>query len=263
MGQVAGLYYEERGAERPVPLILSSGLGGSAAYWAPNSGALAERHRVIAYDHRGTGRSEREVEGILTVEDMADDVIALMDGLGIERAALIGHAAGGLAGLALALKAPARLARLVVVNGWARLDPYTGRCFDARLALLQGGGIRAYLRAQPLFLYPPQWSSDHHDELEREEEEQVAAFPGAEMIRRRIAAVRRFDIEDRLGEIGVPSLFLAADDDMLVPAACSERLSAGVRGATLARLMTGGHACNVTRPENFNAGLIDWLKDLE
>ncbi|HEY6814155.1 MAG TPA: pyrimidine utilization protein D [Croceibacterium sp.] len=262
MGEIAGLYYEERGADRAVPLILSAGLGGSASYWAPNSGALAEHHRVIGYDHRGTGRSVREVEGVLSVEQMADDIVALMDGLGLERAALIGHAAGGLAGLALALKAPERLARLVVVNGWAQLDPYTGRCFDARLSLLQGGGVRAYLRAQPLFLYPPQWSSDHHDELEREEEDQVAAFPGAEMIRRRIAAVRRFDIADRLGEITVPSLFLAADDDMLVPNACSERLAEGVPGATLARLRTGGHACNVTRPENFNTGLIDWLADL-
>lgn len=262
MGEVAGLYYEDQGAGGALPLILSAGLGGSAAYWAPNVRVLAEHHRVIAYDHRGTGRSARAVEGILRIEDLADDLLALMDGLGIERAALIGHGAGGLTGLALALKAPARLARLVVVNGWARLDPHTGRCFDARLALLEGSGVRAYLRAQPLFLYPPQWSSDHNDALEREEEEQVASFPGAEMMRRRIAAVRRFDIADRLGEIAVQSLFLAADDDMLVPAACSERLSAGVPGATLARLMSGGHACNVTRPESFNAGLIDWLKDL-
>ncbi len=253
-----GLYWEEHGPPGAPVLLLSSGLGGSAGYWAPNLAALAAQHRVLLYDHRGTGRSDRVIEGMLTVERMADDMRIVMAAAGAERATVIGHAAGGLAGLALALAAPERVERLVVINGWARLDPHTARCFDTRLVLLRNGA-RPYLHAQPLFLYPPQWISDNHDRLQVEEEELLAHFPDAEMVQRRIAAVRHFNILGRMGEVRTPTLLIASDDDMLVPPSCSEVLAKGIPGAQLARLTSGGHACNVTRADNFNRWLLAWL----
>ena len=71
MGEISGLYWEERGPSDGPPLILSAGLGGSAAYWAPNLDALAADHRVILYDHRGTGRSSRDLAFNVSVDDMA------------------------------------------------------------------------------------------------------------------------------------------------------------------------------------------------
>ncbi len=258
-----GLHYEEYGPADAPPVLLSSGLGGSAGYWSPNLGALCKNHRVILYDHRGTGRSDRFVPGDLTLEAVAEDIRLLLDALDIPKVTLIGHAIGGMAGLALALVAPERLERLVVINGWAKLDPHTARCFDTRLALLRNSGPRAYLHAQPLFLFPAQWISDHHARLLDEEEEQLAQFPGAEMIQRRIAAARRFDVSARLAEIAVPTLLVVGEDDMLVPPACSERLAAGIPGAQLARMATGGHACNVTRADHFTMWLLDWLDSEE
>jgi aminoacrylate hydrolase len=259
MGISGGIHWEEHGQADGPPILLSSGLGGSGSYWQPNLAALGTRHRVITYDHRGTGRSDRDVPGDLTVEAMAADVIALMNAIGLETCTFIGHALGGHIGLALALSAPERLDRLVVINGWAKLDPHTARCFDIRLALLRDSGPRAYLHAQPLFLYPPQWISDHHDRLQDEEEAMLAHFPGAEMIQRRVAAVRRFNIAGRLDDIHVPTLLVASDDDMLVPPSASEKLAAGIPGAQLARMAAGAHACNVTRAEHFNMWLLDWL----
>ncbi|WP_112921528.1 alpha/beta fold hydrolase, partial [Escherichia coli] len=106
------------------PLLLSSGLGGSASYWAPNIAALAERYHVIAYDHRGTGRSDRALPETVSVEDFAADMLTLLDTLGVARATIVGHAAGGVAALALALLAPERIDKFVVVNGWASPDPH-------------------------------------------------------------------------------------------------------------------------------------------
>jgi aminoacrylate hydrolase len=258
MGNIAGLHYEVRGPAGAPPLLLSPGLGGSAAYWAPNLEALAEDHRLILYDHRGTGRSERQLAFNVSVEDMAGDVRALLDGLGLRAVTLIGHAAGAAIGLALALRAPERLERIVLVNGFASPDPHLVRCFETRLALLRDSGVRAFLRAQPIFLYPSRWSAANADRLAAEEADQLAHFQGAPNIEARIAALLDFDVEDRLGEIRTPALLIAAEDDMLVPASCSERLAAGLADSTLLS-MTGGHACNVTEAEHFNHILRGWL----
>jgi aminoacrylate hydrolase len=257
---IEGLYFEEHGPRDGPAVILSAGLGGSGAYWRPNLAALAERHRIILYDHRGTGRSDRALASGLKVEDMADDVIALMDGIGLERAHFIGHAAGGLIGLMVALRTPERLASLVAVNAWTRLDPHFARCFEARLAVLRDTGPRAYLRAQPIFLYPATWSSEHRNELEVELEDQLAHFQGSENLEKRVAALQAFYLDDRLGEIGTPVLAVAAKDDVLVPWTCTPAYADRIASATTRLMEWGGHACNVTDPDTFNRLVLEFLR---
>lgn len=261
MPNAAGLWYEWHGPDEGEVLILSPGLGGSANYWQPNLAALAARYRLLLYDHRGTGRSDRALPERVTVEDFAEDILLLIDSLGLARVTFMGHAAGGVAGLALALKAPERLDRLIVVNGWASPDPHFLRCFEARLALLRDSGPEAYLRAQPIFLYPANWSSEHDAELDSELPGQMAHFPGAETIEKRVAALAGFDIADRLGEIALPVLVIGAKDDMLVPSRAAMALADGLPNAGLGMSDFGGHACNVTYPDSFNAFVLGWLAD--
>ncbi|MEA3054133.1 MAG: aminoacrylate hydrolase [Sphingomonadales bacterium] len=257
---IGGLYFEEHGPAEGPPVILSAGLGGSGAYWRPNLAALARDHRVILYDHRGTGRSDRTLPAAHMVEDMAEDVIVLMNGLGLPSAHLIGHAAGGLIGLTLALRAPERLSSLVVVNGWTRLDPHFARCFEARLALLRDTGPRAYLRAQPIFIYPATWSSEHRNELDAELDDQLAHFQGSENLEKRVAALQAFYLDDRLGEIATPLLALAAKDDMLVPWTCTPAYADRIPTASTRLMDWGGHACNVTDPDGFNRLVLEFLR---
>lgn len=260
MAEAAGLYYEQHGPADAPPLILSSGLGGSASYWQPNIAALAEHFRVIAYDHRGTGRSDRVLPEHFSVDDMARDLIALMDGLDIGFADVIGHAAGGVAGLRLARIEPERLGRLVVINGWIKADPHFLRCFEARLNLLRHSGVEAFLRAQPIFLFPAEWISAHSDELDAELPHQLASFPGAETMERRIAALATFDASGWIGELRRPILALGAHDDMLVPWKCSEALGAANPAIHLVDMSWGGHACNVTDPDTFNRLVLTFLR---
>lgn len=260
MAEAAGLYYETHGAPDAPPLILSSGLGGSASYWKPNIAALADHFHVIAYDHRGTGRSDRTLPDVVTVDDFADDIIALMDVIGIARAHLIGHAAGGVAGLALASKAPDRLDKLVVVNGWAKADPHFLRCFEARLNLLRHAGVKAFLRAQPIFLYPANWISEHSAALDAELAHQLADFPSVATMENRIAALAAFEFSDRLGAFDTPILALAAADDMLVPASCSRALPKHIATCEFALMEWGGHASNVTDPATFNRLVLEFLR---
>lgn len=255
-----GLYWEAEGSPDAPALVLASGLGGSAQYWKPNIDALAEDHRVLVYDQRGTGRSDRAFPESVTVADFADDILAVMDAAGIETASLIGHALGAVAGLALALKAPERLDKLVLINGWARPDPHFARCFEARLSLLRDSGVRAYVAAQPIFLYPSDWSSAHSAELDGEEAGHVGAFPAISTVEARIAALKAFDVSMLLDQIDTPALLLSAADDVLVPPHCSNILAATLPNATRAKMEWGGHACNVTDPAGFHALVLDFLR---
>lgn len=259
MPLAAGLYYETHGPADAPPLILSSGLGGSANYWKPNIPALAEHHRVIAYDHRGTGRSDRALPDVVTVDDFADDIITLMDALEIAQAHLIGHAAGGVAGLALALKAPERLVSLVTINAWSKPDPHFLRCFEARLNLLRHAGVEAYLKAQPIFLYPPNWVSEHSCELDAELLHQVADFPGVETMEKRIAALAAFDVDDRLEGLTSNVFVVSGGLDMLVPPLCSYRLAQMIPDAWDQELSWEGHALNVTAADDFEEMVLNYF----
>lgn len=259
MPHAAGLWYDWLGPEDGEVVILSPGLGGSAGYWSPNLLALTAQYRVLLYDHRGTARSDLTLPDRVSVEAMADDVIALMDALAIPKAHLIGHAAGGIIGLAMALKAPDRLGKLIVVNGWAAPDPHFARCFEVRLNLLRHVGPAAYVRAQPIFLYPADWISEHSARLDAEEPVHLTHFPPPENIEKRVAALKAFDVADQLGEITTPILAIAAADDMLVPSRCSQMLVSGIAGARLATMPWGGHACNVTDSNGFDQLVLNFL----
>ncbi|HYI41280.1 MAG TPA: pyrimidine utilization protein D [Allosphingosinicella sp.] len=253
MVHAGGLWYEWHGPEDGEALILSPGLGGAGSYWAPNLAALSRDHRVLLYDHRGTGRSGSLPDGPASIASMAADVLTLMDELGIHRPSFVGHAIGGLIGLELG----SVLAKRVIVNGWPRLDPHTERCFETRLELLRSSGPQAYVRAQPIFLYPAGWSSMNSGMLDIEAEHQLERLPPAATIERRIAAARAFEL--RPGP-ACPTLLVAADDDVLVPALCSELLAGELADASVARLEWGGHACNVTDPDAFNTLVLEFLR---
>ena len=111
------LYAEQGDAARPA-VILLHGLSDSWFSFSPVLAGLAATHRVIAVDQRGHGRSGRPESGYAPAE-MAADVVALMDALGIERAALVGHSMGSFVAQHAAARAPGRVTRLVLVGSAA------------------------------------------------------------------------------------------------------------------------------------------------
>ena len=258
------LYYEVHGRGEDAPtVVLSSGLGGAAHYWTPQIPALAEHFRVIAYDQLGTGRSPGTVPDAYTIGDMAGEILSLLDGLGVERCHFVGHALGGLIGLQVALDRPALLDRLVLVNAWAKTDPHTLRCFSVRKSLLLDTGVEAYVRAQPLFLYPAGWLATRQDWLFEQDAAGVAHCPPVETVLRRIGAIEAFDVSAGVGvgAIMAPALVIATRDDVLVPSTCSVFLADQLARAELALLDHGGHACNVTDPDGFNARVVAFLRE--
>ena len=113
------MHYEILGRTDPdaPTILLSAGLGGAGRFWEPQLASLETTHRVVIYDHLGTGKSPAELPSGYAIDDMAQEVLALLDRVDIERVDFMGHALGGLVGLQMALLAPAQLDRLIVING--------------------------------------------------------------------------------------------------------------------------------------------------
>src|SRR5262245_54536602 len=120
------IYYEEAG--QGPPLIFVSGLGGTASYWRPQVPVFALRYRVITYDHRGTGASDR-LQRSFSIDQMTAELVALMDALGIPRARIVGWSTGGAIGQTLAIEQPQRIERLVLSSTWTHCDPWFRRLF--------------------------------------------------------------------------------------------------------------------------------------
>lgn len=258
----AGVHFETRGrtdAGAPT-VVLSSGLGGAAHYWAPQIPALAPHFRVIAYDQAGTGRSPGALPAGYAIADMAAEVSTLLDELNVTRTHFIGHALGGLIGLQLALDRPSLLDRLVLVNAWAKTHPHTLRCFAIRKSLLRDTGVVAYVSAQPLFLYPAAWLADRQAWLAEQDAVGIAHFPPVETVLRRVEAVEAFDLSLHIPSITAASLVIATKDDVLVPHGCSAELADSLPNGRLLLFEQGGHACNITDPAGFDTAVGAFLR---
>jgi aminoacrylate hydrolase len=254
-------FFEVHESERPgaPTALLSAGLGGAAGYWAPQLAALKTGYRVVAYDQAGTGRNKRDLPDDHSIAAMADETLAVMDATSTDKAHFVGHALGGLVGLDLAVRHPERLRSLTVVNGWAAAHAHTKRCFELRLMLLKHEGPAAYVRAQPIFLYPADWLAKNAERAAQEEAHGLTGFQGADTLKRRIAALLAFDATPYLANLRTPTLISAARDDVLVPCSMSEQLAELIPGATLDIAPWGAHAINVTQPTEFNAKLLKFL----
>ncbi|MET0969497.1 MAG: pyrimidine utilization protein D [Tardiphaga sp.] len=257
----AQIYYEIHGSGTPV--VLSAGMGGGGGFWTPQIAALAQRHQVIVYDHVGTGRSRGDAPVTRDIAGMAGDIASVLDHVGVDAAHVVGHAIGGIVGLELAMLNPARVRSVTVVNGWGRADAFLRRCFEVRKEILKASGPRAYVRAQPLFLFPPRWIAENVAKIEAEEPHMVAHFPPLETMNARIEMFLAFDPSERLKTIAAPVLVTTAADDALVPAYLTRELAAAIPGAMLREVSYGAHAFTAVTPEVFNTMVLEFLAGVD
>ena len=137
IGEVT-LAYEDTGGDGP-PVVFVHGLGGSAYAWWSQLAACRERgYRGVAVDQRGSGLSGKP-PGPYSVEGWADDLVRLLDGLGIERAALVGHSVGCMVAEHAAARADDRVSALALCGGALRWRPEADEVFEQRARLARSG----------------------------------------------------------------------------------------------------------------------------
>lgn len=258
MPHAAGLWYESYGDGPPVMLL--SGLSGVARGWAAQIGPLSQHFRVIAHDHRGTGASGPQV-GDVSVEGMAEDAVALMDALGIERAHLIGHSTGGAMALAIAAHRPARVERVVVSSAWAAPDPDFLSGFEARLQALRLHGKVAYLQMAAEMTFGAEWLDANRAAIEAKIARDLAEPLDEALLARRVPAICRIDVVHALPQIIAPLLTIYANDDRVVPWRATQAIADAVPGARVRAFAQGGHALPNRQAIDYAKAVVDFLTD--
>lgn len=250
------LYYERHGAGFPV--IFVTGLGGYASYWRDQVPVFSKGFEVILYDHRGIGQSDHS-RIQYTVELLAEDVIGLMDALGIEKAHIVGHSTGGAVAQVLAIEHPKRLASMVIAASWTKADAYFRRLFYLRKEILSRLGPASYLQANSLFLYPSFYIARNNEKLRQQEAQGLATFSPPEIVISRIDAILAFDRTAELARIRTPALIVAAQDDIITPAYFSEELARLIPGAEVKFFAQGGHCFSQVMAREFNQAVLPFL----
>ena len=236
-------------------VVLSNSLGSTHRMWDAQLAGLEERFRVVRYDARGHGGSPVP-HGPYTIDDLADDLVALLDRLGIERAHLIGLSLGGMTAMRAAARHPERVERLALLCTGTQLPPASNWTERAATVRAQGSGSVAAAVVERWFT--AEYRAAHPDS-KAEHEAMVAATP-AEGYAGCCEAIAALDLRDDLASISGPTLAIAGADDPATPPAKLEEIATGVKDGRLLVVSHAAHLANAEQPETITPALIEHLE---
>jgi proline iminopeptidase len=260
----------ERLIERPAMLILHGGPGFDQGYLRPGLRPLAELAQLVFVDLRRQGRSGQPPVDTCTLEQMADDVAAVSDVLGLVRPLLFGHSAGGFVALHTAIRHPDLMAGLILCDTSPTMAPLPDD--DPPAALIDRAGPEAVAVTQRLFggdlsagtmeafnrLVAPFYAApDHMDVPGRLFPLSSFATDVAEHFFGRLAA--RYDVRDRLAAIRVPTLVIAGAYDWVCPPVASRSMARQIPDARLVEIDNAGHFPFSEEPEAFTAAVAEFV----
>jgi 3-oxoadipate enol-lactonase len=229
-------------------VVLSGSLGSTLDMWDPQVVALGERFRVVRYDHPGHGGSP--LLYVRSVEGLAQEVVTLLDGLGLDRVSFCGLSLGGAVGMRLALDAPERIDRLVLCCTSMRFA--TPDFWEERARIVRESGVEAVAD-----VVLERWFTPEFGDVRRYRE-MLVSTPG-EGYARCCDAVRDWDVRGQLASIRTPTLVVAGADDPSTPPDDLEAIAGEIPDARLVVLDRARHLANVERADEFNDALLSFL----
>jgi pimeloyl-ACP methyl ester carboxylesterase len=234
------------------PLVVVNGYAATRADWDPTFIArLADGHELILLDNRGMGESSNDGAGF-AMEDLAGDVAAVIDRLGLERPAVLGWSLGGCVAQALSLSHPGSVGALVLLSTTPGGEPATRADEDVKARLLDLSGPP---REQATRMISLLFTAERAAEIASRFGDVVAAAREAlphDVAEHQAEAMEAWEAEGagaRLGEIKAPALVATGSEDVVFPPANALALAAGIDGAWLARFPNSGHAFMADHPE--------------
>jgi 3-oxoadipate enol-lactonase len=252
MTAVPVAYSVDGPADAPV-VVLSNSLGATRGMWDPQVPALAERYRVITYDGRGHGESPAP-SGPYTLDDLVDDVVALLDEVGAERAHLAGVSLGGMVGMRLAVREPQRVHRLVLLCTSASTDAGPSR---ERAAAVRAGGTAPLAPAVVSRWVTPAFAVAHPDVVRRLEA--MVAGADDEGYANCCEVVADVELRADLPRITAPTLVISGAQDQALPPEHQRVIAEGIPGAELVTLSPAAHIPTVEQPLQVSGAILGHL----
>ena len=253
-GDGCTIHYRFDGPEDAPVLLLSNSLGTDMAMWEPQMGAFTQRFRVLRYDQRGHGLSDRPAGGY-AMDRLGRDVLELLDALGLERVNFCGLSLGGMVGQWLGFRAGERIERLVLANTSAFMGPPSA--WDDRIALVRDKGLSPLVQASAERWFTPAFLKAHPRQSAcfqaRLAATSKAGYAGC------CAAIRDMDMRPVLPLIATPCLVIGGERDPATPREHSDALQQAIPGAALA-MLPAAHLSNIEQPQAFADAVLDFLQ---
>lgn len=252
------IFFYEQG--EGFPLVLLSGLGGDhQSVWPPCFEPFAKHFRVIAVDTRNSGKSQF-FEDPFTIQDMADDIKQLLDGLNIDRIHLAGYSMGGLVAQQFAKDYPEYLDRLILAGTYSRMNN--------RTCLFMEGVREAYEGSRSLqtifdLVYPLLYREAYYEKIPHGRER--IRLPPEELEEpyfgwlRLYEALRAFDSRKWLHDIKHKTLIINGTEDFFVSLADQELLEKKIPDSTVVRIPEAGHMLSYEQTERFLSAILNFL----
>lgn len=253
------IYYESMG-EGPA-IVLGHSFLCTGDMWCRQLATLAESHRVINVDLRGHGQSS-VVDKPFTLYDLVDDVLAVLDHAGIDRAVWAGLSIGGMVGLRAAIVAPHRVAGLVLLDTHAGAETAFNRVkFQLMAAAARVLGMRALAPEIARMFFSSRMRESQPD-LVRDWKDRFASVPLRSALRTAAALRTRDSIVEQLARLEVPAVVIVGAEDQPTPPAYSEEIAARLPGAKLVVIERAGHLSTLEQPEAVTSAMVSFLAGL-
>lgn len=239
-------------------VLLAHGAGGNTGSWWQQLPVFAQHHTVIAFDHRAFGRSP-DIEDGPGRSAFADDAIALLEHLGVQRVHIVAHSMGGRTAMGFLRRAPERVASLVCSGTNAG-------CVDERLhakraELCAAGAFGGSLRSRAL---APDFATREPVLAARYDAVRANNPPrSADFLAPRPDAAPLGSTAQRLRDSGLPLLWIVGELDRIVPPALARISHALTPGSRYSEVAGAGHSAYFERPEAWNAAVLGFIADVE
>jgi pimeloyl-ACP methyl ester carboxylesterase len=246
------------------PLLLIPGLGATRVVFRPLMPLLTAHFRVAVYDQRGIGASEA-TPGPFSTAQLADDATAVLDGVRIDRATVLGASFGGMVAQEVAVGHPARLDALVLAASGPGPAHLVEEPDPSAAAALLGRGARSPEEAYRIactVLYSRSFQEAHPEFIEQQIRDRATRPIDGRAFRAQLDASRAHDAWDRLPSVTAPTLVMHGSEDAVMPLANARALAERIPGARLVVFDGAGHLFFHEEPERTAAVLAEFAAEV-
>ncbi len=254
-----GIHYRIDGPQDAPWLVLSNSLATDLRMWEPQITTFSQTHRVLCYDTRGHGQSEA-AQGPYTFDQLTGDMLALCDGLDIAQANVVGLSLGGMTALALAMRAPDRVRRLVCCD--ARVyapEPYRA-IWDTNIDRLNDVGISGLVEPTIARWFTPEFTAAAENAETLELVRSMIAGTSAVGYEGAARLLQALDLRAGLATLAPETLYITGESDMAAPVEIMQDMADQTPKAEFTVLPGAAHLSNMEQPGAFTRRVLEFLQ---